>query len=125
MKTSAPIWRIRLVALLTLAFILVGPLADHGSASAQNQTAQSVTLDAPSHSDKSGQHRHLNANTDVDCDGAALGCCMMAQCCPGISVSPHTLFSISDDDETTAASVILGTGCAPWIVLPPPRPALI
>lgn len=111
----------RLAALLTLAFVLVWPSVDHGSALTDNHGVQAGTHGHRAHIEQNDQIRHLNVKLDADCDASAIGCCMMAHCCPGISVEPQDLPVFVRDDGATAASAVRGTGSDPGMVLPPPR----
>lgn len=111
----------RLAALLTLAFVLVWPPVDHGSALTDNHGVQAGTHGHRAHIEQNDQIRHLNVKLDADCDASAIGCCMMAHCCPGISVGPQDLPVFVRDDGATAASAVRGTGSDPGMVLPPPR----
>ena len=110
-----------LAALLTLAFVLVWPLVDHGSALSVDHGVQARMHSHHAHIEQSDQTRHLNVQLDADCDTSAIGCCMMAHCCPGISVGPQVLAVFVRDDGATAASAFRGTGSDPGVVLPPPR----
>lgn len=110
-----------LAALLTLAFILVWPPVVHGSASSDNHGMQAGTHGHHAHIEQNDQHSLLSVKTDADCDASAIGCCMMAHCCPGISVGRYDLPFFAGDDVTTAASAVRGTGSDPGMVLPPPR----
>lgn len=118
MKMSAQMLRTGLAALLTLAFIVIWPPVDYGSASFSHHAAQTGTHGQQTHTE---QHGLLNIKTDADCDASAIGCCMMAHCYPGISVGPHDMPGFVSDDGTTAASAVRGTGSDPGMVLPPPR----
>lgn len=111
----------RLAALLTLAFVLVWPPVDHGSALSDNHGVQAGMHGHHAPIDPSDQMRHLNVQLDTECDASAMDCCMMAHCCPGLSVGPHHPPVLVRDDGATAASVVRGTGIDPGMVLPPPR----
>ncbi|WP_209428176.1 hypothetical protein [Pararhodobacter sp. SW119] len=110
-----------LAALLTLAFVLVWPPVDHGSAVSVNDGVQAGTHGHHANIEENDQIRYLNVQLDADCAASAIGCCMMAHCCPGISVGPQDLPLIVCDDGATAASAVRGTGSDPGMVLPPPR----
>jgi hypothetical protein len=113
-----------LAALLTLAFVLVWPPVHQGFASSDNHGLHAGTPGHHAHieqNEQNEQNRHLNLKSDADCDASAMGCCMMAHCCPGISVGPHDLPVSVRDDGATAASAVRGTGSGPGTVLPPPR----
>lgn len=121
MRKLAWMWRIRLVASLTLTFVLVWPPVDHGSALSDNHGVQAGLHGQHAPVDPSDQMRHHNVQLDADCDASAIGCCMMAHCCPGISVRPQDLAAFVRDDGATAASAVRGTGSDPGVALPPPR----
>ncbi len=125
MKKSARKWWMSLAALLTLAFIFIWPPVDYGSASPHRHVAQAGSHDHQVHTDRNGQHSILNVKMDVYCDATALGCCMMAHCCLGISVGPQDLLGFVRDGGTTVASAVRGTGRDPAMVLPPPRRLLV
>ncbi|WP_143145752.1 hypothetical protein [Devosia enhydra] len=110
-----------LAALLTLALVLVWPPVDHGFASSDHHGVQAEMHGHHAHAEQSDQVLYRNVTSDGDCAASAIGCCMMAHCCPGISVGPQDLPVIVCDDEATAASVVRGTGSDPGMVLPPPR----
>jgi len=73
------------------------------------------------HAELSDHVLYHNVTSDGDCAASAIGCCMMAHCCPGISVGPQDLPVIICDDGSTAASAVRGTGSDPGVLLPPPR----
>lgn len=110
-----------MAALLTLAIFLAGPPVGHSSASVSNQTAKAETLGHFTHTEQSDQHRHHKVKLNVDCNATALGCCMMAHCCPGNLVDLHDVPLVDGEEETKTASAVRCTGSNPWIVLPPPR----
>lgn len=121
MKKSVRIWRMELAALLTLAFIFIWLPVEHGSASPYSHAAQTGTFGHHAHTEQDDQQSLFNGKMDADCHAAALGCCMMAHCCPGISVWPHALPVDADNDGTTAASAVHEAGNDPEMVLPPPK----
>ena len=121
MQELERMWRMGLAALLALALVLVWPPVGQGSASPENHLAQSGPHGHHAHLEQNDQVRVLNAHLDADCDASAIGCCMMAHCCPGISVAPHDLPVFVCNDEATAASAVRGTGSDPGMVPPPPR----
>jgi len=128
MKACVRLFKSGLAALLILALTVGGLLADHGTAS-RTHAAPLVVLESfaqnhQTHPDQSAQHRDHTDMTYADCDATASGCCMAAQCCPGIPVSPVDLHAVSDDDDRTQAPMPLGTGRGPLVVLPPPRSVL-
>lgn len=108
-------------ALLTLAFIFIWLPVERASASPYNHAAQAGTFAHHAHTEQDDQHSLSNSKMDADCHAAAFGCCMMAHCCPGISVWPHALPVNADDDGTTAASAVQETGNDPEMVPPPPK----
>ncbi|MDM7459789.1 MAG: hypothetical protein P3W94_010700 [Paracoccus sp. (in: a-proteobacteria)] len=110
-----------MAALLALAFVLFWPPVVHGSALSDNHAVQAGLHGQHAPIDPSGQMRHLKVQLDADCDASEVGCCMMAHCCPGISVGPHVLAVFVRDDGATAASAFYGTGRDPGVMLPPPR----
>ena len=110
-----------LAALLTLALVFVWPPVDLGFASPANHGVQAGTHGHHAHIEQNDQIRHLSVTLSADCEASAIGCCMMAHCCPGISVGPHDLPVFVGDDGATAASAVRGTGSDPGMVLPPPR----
>lgn len=110
-----------MAALLTLALVLVWPPVDHGSALSDNHGVQAEMHGHHAHAEQSDQALYRNVTSDGDCAASAIGCCMMAHCCPGISVGPQDLPVIVCDDGATAASAVRGTGSDPGMVLPPPR----
>lgn len=109
-----------LAALVALALVLVWPPIDIGLASPENHGVQTGAHGHHVHAEQNDQHRNLNVKMD-DCDASAIGCCVMAHCCPGNSVGPHDLPVFMGDVEATAASAVRGTGSEPEMVLPPPR----
>lgn len=121
MKKTAWIWRMGLAALLTLAFVLVWPPVGTERASAEDHVVQSEMHRNRARMEQDDQVGHLNVKSNADCGAAAMACCMMAHCCPGISVGPQDLPVIVCEDGATAASAVRGTGSDPGMVLPPPR----
>lgn len=121
MSRRARIERTGLAALLTLAFAFIWPPVHHGFASPHNHPVDAEAHAHLAHPEKSDQRSLLNVETDADCEAAVLGCCIMAHCCPGISVGPHYTPALFSNDGTTAASAVLGEGIDPGLVLPPPR----
>ena len=113
--------RMVLAALLTLAFVFVWPPIDPGFASSGNHGVHAGTHSHHAHIEQNDLILHLNVESDADCDALAMGCCMMAHCCPCISVGPHDMPVTVRDDGATAASGVYGTGSDPGMVLPPPR----
>ncbi|WP_373489294.1 hypothetical protein [Blastomonas sp.] len=109
-----------MAAVLTLTIVLFWP-PDHGFASSYNTGLQAEAHGHLAYSEQNDQHRHLNVKMDADCDASTIGCCVMAHCCPGISVGPDDLPLFTRNDGTTAASADRGTGSDPVMVLPPPR----
>ena len=110
-----------LAALLTLALVFLWPPVDYGSASSDNHGVQAEMHGHHTNAEQSEQVVYRNVTSDGDCAASAIGCCMMAHCCPGISVGPQALPVIVCDDGAIAASAVRGTGSDPGMVLPPPR----
>jgi hypothetical protein len=121
MKKSARIWNMAMAALLALTFAFIWPPANFGSPSPNDHTAQAESHTQHAHAKPSDQHSILTVQMDADCDAATLGCCMMAHCCPGISVGAHEITTVTASDETTAAAPVRGLGSDPGVILPPPR----
>ena len=121
MKKSARISNLAMAALLALAFAFVWPPANFGSPSSYDHAAQAEAHTHQAHAKPSDQHSLVTVQMDADCDAAALGCCMMAHCCPGISVAPHEMTTMAVCDETTTAAAVWGLGSDPGVILPPPR----
>ena len=111
----------RLAGLLTLAFTFIWPPFHHGSASPYSHAAQAETHDRHKHIEQNDPHSLLIVKMGADCDATTIGCCIMAHCCPGISVGPHDLPVFFGGDGTTAASAVPVAGIDPGLVLPPPR----
>lgn len=118
-KKSVRIWNMAMAALLALAFAFVWPPANFGFPS--DHTAQAEADTQHAHGKPSGQHSFLTVQMDADCAAAAAGCCMMAHCCPAISVGAHEMTKLAASDVTTAAEAVSGLGSDPGVVLPPPR----
>jgi hypothetical protein len=121
MKKSARIWNLAMAALLALAFAFIWLPASFGSPSSYDHAAQAKAHTHQAHAKPSDQHSRLTVQMDADCDAATLGCCMMAHCCPGISVGAHEITTVTASDETTAATPVPGLGSDPGVILPPPR----
>ena len=111
-----------LAALLTLAFVFVWPPVGTGSGSAEDHVVQAEMHGNHARMEQDDQVGHLAVKSNADCDASAMACCMMAHCCPGMSVGPQDLPVIACGDGATAASAVRGTGSDPGMVLPPPRP---
>ena len=110
-----------MAALLALAFAFIWPPANFGSPSSHDHAAQAEAHTHQAHAKPSGQHSFLAVQMDADWGAAATGCCMMAHCCPGISVGAHEVTTVTSSDETTAATPVPGSGSDPGVILPPPR----
>lgn len=121
MKKSSPIWNMAMAALLALAFAFIWPPAKFGSPSSYDQAAQAESHTHQAHAKPCDQHSLLTVQMDADCHAATLGCCMMAHCCPAISVGAQVITPVSASDETTAATPPPGLGSDPGVILPPPR----
>jgi hypothetical protein len=121
MKKSVRIWNMAMAALLALAFAFMWPPANSGSPSPSDHTAQAEAHTQHADAKPSGQHSFLTVQMDADCAAAAAGCCMMAHCCPGISVGAHEMTKLATSDVTKAAEAVRGLGSDPGVVLPPPR----
>ncbi|WP_141703023.1 hypothetical protein [Cereibacter johrii] len=121
MKKSAWNWKMGLTALLTLAFVLVWPPAGHGSASSDNRGVQAEIHGHRVDAEQNDPALYCNVTSDGDCAASAISCCMMAHCCPGISVEPQDLPVVVWDDGAIVPAVVLGKGSNPGVVLPPPR----
>lgn len=110
-----------MAALLALAFAFIWPPATFGSPSQSDHTAQAEAHTQHAHGKPGGQHSFLTVQMDADCATAAADCCMMAHCCPAISVGAHVMTTMAVSDVTTAAEGVRGLGSDPGVVLPPPR----
>lgn len=121
MEKSVRIWNMAMAALLALAFAFVWPPANLGSSSPSDYTAQAEPHIQHAHGKPSGQHSFLTVQMDAACAAAAAGCCMMAHCCPAISVGTHVMTGMAVREVTTAAEAVRGLGSDPGVVLPPPR----
>jgi hypothetical protein len=109
-----------LAALLSLAFVLIWAPFIAGSASSYH-AAQAGMLGHHADTEQADQHGRRTIKTEAECDASAVRCCMMAHCCPGMSVGPQDMPGFVSDDVSTAALAVCGTGCDPGLVLPPPR----
>lgn len=114
-----------LAALLTLAFTFIWSPVHHVSASGYDLAAQAGTHGHHAHAEQNDPHSLLNVKRDAECETTAIGCCMMAHCCPGISVGTHDVPGLVGGNGTTAAPAVRGTGSDPGMVLPPPRHSLV
>ncbi len=121
MRISERIWNMAMAALMTLAFAFIWPPANSGSPTSSDHAAQAEAHTQHAHDKPSGQHSFLTVQMEADCEAATLGRCMMAHCCPGISVGAHEIATVSARDETTAATPVPGLGSDPGVILPPPR----
>jgi len=110
-----------MAASLALAFAFIWPPANFGSPSLHDPAAQAEAHAHQAHTKPNAQHSFLTVQMDAECDAAAAGCCMMAHCCPGISVGAHEMTTVTASDETTAATPVRGLGNDPGVILPPPR----
>ena len=122
MKRSVRKWRVALVALITLAVVLVWPPV---GSEASSSTVHAATAASDNH-----HHAHVEENSpqgalhgtlDEDCQASAIGCCMMTHCHPGISVDALEMATVVASDRTTAAAPVRGLGSDPGVILPPPR----
>ncbi|MFD1912081.1 hypothetical protein [Halodurantibacterium flavum] len=121
MKKSARICNMAMAAVLALAFAFIWPPASFGSPLSYDHAAQAEAHTHQAHAKRGDQHSLLTVQMEADCDAAAAGCCMMAHCCPGISVGAHEITTVTASDETTAATPVPGLGSDPGVILPPPR----
>ena len=125
MQELEQMWRTGLAAFLTLAFVFVSSPVDPSFGSSENHGVKAGMHGHHAHIEQSDQIRHLDVKSNADCDASAMVCCMMAHCCPGISVGPQELPVSVRDAGATAASSVRGTGSDPGMVLPPPRCAAV
>lgn len=110
-------------ALLALTVVLVWSLVGLEVAAPRVHAAGPATDNHHSHAEGNDQRRGLLVTMNADC--MANGCCAMAHCHPGISVDPHEPTAIVASDDTATSAAERGSGRAPGVILPPPRPSAL
>jgi hypothetical protein len=106
---------------MALAVILVWPPLGSDAASSTDHAEITASHSHHAHAQAISAERVLHVTLDADCQHSVVGCCMMTQCHPGISVNAHEMTTVVARSETMVAPPVRGLGNNPGVILPPPR----